>query len=374
MKRILTLCVSILLISCSKNPDPFSEIEFGKISKNQFVKLMKSEKVLIPDEKDTTYLRYFLNTNDKKFPIIVYINEERWLENYNFGKLRKIEFNIGPDTNENEYVCKGCGPISKDDVDLIYNYYLEQYGKPDSLVEKNKYRYSKDLSKMFEEITHNKPSILDKTIPKSRKAVWMKNNFKLIINIPHPTKNESKGGEFYYNMPNSEEGDVSITYEMKNYKQEFNRILDSIRLSLKPNDILSLNIDKPTWYNLNSNNSRFELTLGEIRRKDREEPKRIKGFKYDIIITDSFNEELYRFENRTFDINNSQSYLESRPNKGQVGQVMFIDANMTFYVNYNNLSEQGRKLEHIRNLINTNKVKYKADIKKILYEDNSILQ
>ena len=53
---------------------------------------------------------------------------------------------------------------------------------------------------------------------------------------------------------------------------------------------------------------------------------------------------------------------------------MFIDSNMIFYVNYNNLSEQGRKLENIKNFIKSNKVKIRADIKKILYEDNSTLQ
>lgn len=374
MKKILSICVLLILISCSKNGDPFSDIEFGKIKKNEFIKSMESKKVLIPDEKNTTRFTYFLTTSGKKFPISVYLNEERWLDKYNFGNLRKIEFNIGTDTKENDYVCKGCGPISKEDVDIIYKYYIEQYGKPDSLVEKSKYTYSKDMSKMFDEMAHNKPSVLDKTVPKSKRAVWMENNFKLIIDIPHPTKNKSKGGKFYYNMPYSQEGDVSIKYEMKNYKEEFNKILDSIRISLKPNDILTLNIDNPTWYNLNNGNSRLELKLGEITRKDREEPKRVKGFKYDIVITDSFNEELYRFENRTFDINNSQSYLESRPSKGQIGQVMFIDANQLFYVNYNNFSEQGRKFEHIRNLVNTNKIKVKADIKKILYEDNSILQ
>jgi hypothetical protein len=369
MKRIVTLCVSILLISCSKNPDPFSEIEFGKISKNQYVKLMKSEKVLIPDEKDTTYLRYFLNTNDKKFPIIVYINEERWLENYNFGKLRKIEFNIGPDTNENESDCRGCGPISKDDVDLIYNYYLEQYGKPDSLVEKNKYTYGGDkykdrLQKALDEINHTNPQI-DKTVPKSKRAIWMKNNFKLIIDIPHPTKDESKGGKFYYNMRNSEKGDVSITYEMKNYKEEFNRIFDSIRLSLKPNDIIDLHLKNPNWYTLNTNNSKLVIEIGQVFRKGKEEPKRVKGFKYDIVFTNSFDEELYRFKNRTFDIDNEQNYLEA---------LAFIDLQMTFNVDYNNFSEQGEKLENLKNFIKSNKVKIRADIKKVLYEDNTILQ
>ena len=79
MKKTITICIILLFISCSKNNDPFSDVEFGKITKREFIKSMKSQKVLIPDEKDTTRLRYFLNANGKKFPITVYINEERWL-------------------------------------------------------------------------------------------------------------------------------------------------------------------------------------------------------------------------------------------------------------------------------------------------------
>lgn len=374
MKKTLTICILLLFISCTKNIDPFSDVEYGKITKKEFIKLMKSEKVLIQDEKDTTHLRYLLNVSGKEFPIIIYINEERWLRNYDFGYLRKIEFNIGTDTKENDFVCRGCGPISKEDVDIIYNYYIEQYGKPDSLIEKYKYTYSKDVLKRLKEGRNNKPSVLDKTVPKSKRAVWIKDNFKLSIDIPHPTKNEINGGGFYYNVPYSREGDVSIKYEMKNYKEEFEKILDSIRISLKPDDILSINVQNPTWTNLNSNQSRLEFEFGPIKRKDSEEPKRVKGFKYDIVIADSFNEELYRFENITFDINNSQSYLESRPSKGSIGQVMYIETNMISYLNYNNFSEQGRKLQNIRNYMNSNKLKIRADVKKILYEDNSILQ
>ena len=368
MKKTITICILILFISCSKNKDPFIDVEFGKITEKEFIKTMKLKKVIIQDEKDTTDVTYFLNASGKIFPVQIFIND------YHLGNLRKIKFNIGTETKGYDYVCKGCGPISIDDVDIIYNYYLEQYGKPDSLVEKNKYSYSGDIRERAYKINTNQPPSLDKTIPKSKRAVWVENNFILTMIIPFPTRNESKGGKFYYNMPYTHEGDVSINYEMKNYQEEFNRILDSIRLSLKPNDILRLNVDNPTWQNLNSTNSRLEIKLGEITRKDIEEPKRIKGFKYDIVITDSFDEELYRFENRTFDIANPESYLESRPSKGQIGQILFIDANMLFRLNYNNFSEQGRKLEHIRNLTNTNKVKVRAEIKKILFEDNSILQ
>ncbi|MCB6089488.1 hypothetical protein [Flavobacterium psychrophilum] len=368
MKKTIIICILILFISCSKNKDPFIDVEFGKITEKEFIKTMKLKKVIIQDEKDTTDVTYFLNASGKIFPVQIFIND------YHLGSLRKIKFNIGTETKEYDYVCKGCGPISIDDVDIIYNYYLEQYGKPDSLVEKNKYSYSGDIRERAYKINTKQPPTLDKTIPKSKRAVWVENNFILTMTIPFPTKNESKGGKFYYNMPYTNEGDVSINYEMKNYQEEFKRILDSIRLSLKPNDILRLNVDNPTWQNLNSTNSRLEIKLGEITRKDIEEPKRIKAFKYDIVITDSFDEELYRFENRTYDIANPQSYLESRPSEEQIGQVLFIDANMLFRLNYNNFSEQGRILEHIRNLTNTNKVKVKAEIKKILYEDNSILQ
>ena len=365
MKRILTICVLLLLISCSKNSDSFSDIEFGKISETKFINLMKSEKVLIPDSKDTTYLRYFLNVRGKKIPTLVYINEINW--NYNFGKLRKIELDVGTDKSENNYDCKGCGPISKEDVDLIYNFYVEQYGKPDSLVEKNKYRYS-PMELAYEIMSNkplpNNPSKLDRSIPKSKKAIWFKKNFKLTIDIPHPIKNESKGGKFYYNM--SHDSYVSINYEMINYKNEIKRIQDSIRILLKPNDILELSVYNPKWVKLNAYTTRFELDLLDLKRKDFEEPRSIKGFKYDIVLTDSFNEELYRFDNiRTYDIDNSANYI----NIG-TGQIL----QMNFYVDYNNFSKAGEKLESIRNYMNTNPVKIKADIKKILFEDNTILQ
>lgn len=360
MKQIFILFISFLLVSCIKSKDPFSDIEFGKITEKEFIKSMKSKNVIIPDVRDTTDLTYFLNANGKIFPMQIYIND------YHFGNLRKIQFDLGTDTKENDYVCKGCGPISKEDVDIIYNYYFEQYGKPDTLVEKNKYSYSGDIRERAYKINTNQPPSLDKTVPKSKRAVWINKYFKLTINIPFPTKNESKGGKFYYNMPYSQEGDVSITYEMNNYNLEFKRIQDSIRSSLKPNDILELSVSNPKWIKLNTNNYRLELSLNDIKRKDIEEPRSIKGFKYDIVILDSFNEELYRFDNiRTFDINESHNYIE-------IGTGHILD--LVFHVDFNNFSVSGKKLENIKYYMNTNTVKFRADIKKILFEDNTVLQ
>jgi hypothetical protein len=40
-----------------------------------------------------------------------------------------------------EYIAKGCVVLFQEDVDIIYKYYVEQYGKSDSLVEKQVLEY-----------------------------------------------------------------------------------------------------------------------------------------------------------------------------------------------------------------------------------------
>lgn len=361
------------MLSCNEKPETFVDIQFGKIPRKTFLKQMLNENTFAiqtvnSNQKiDTLGYSYNWIYKDKKYSMGVLLNEDYLTTKYNFGALRRMEFILGEGSKDYPSIVKFGGKISKKDVDELFNSFIDTYGKPDSLSIVTKYipsLYAVNLGK----VPKNKE--IDTEYLAGKKAVWNKENFKLVFDIPAVKKSTTKNENIYYQ--NMNDSSVRIYYEMHSYNQEFKRIQDSIAKTLKPNDLVQIRTSGCNWSNSNnySDNIRLRIDVPEITRKDIEEPRRIKAVRFDLIIMDSFKKEMYRSENLTIELPFGY-YLESRPEKGNIGQRMYVDINKVFYVDFS--SSSNPKLGELKEYAENNKLIVKADVKKILFEDGTIL-
>lgn len=376
MKKIIQFfIISTLFISCNKNSDSFSNIKFGNISRDSFLKKMLNNKTfnVFKDNKenasDTTSFGYVLKNGGKEFPMSVYFNEENSDPKYHTGSLRKMGFWIGEDKNEYGRTWRSSGKISKQFVDDLFDTYVDFYGKPDSLTLINNYKYNSP-SEIFNAIKTgvDNPKNIDKRYLSGKKAVWITDNFKLVFEVPFVKKPTSKNEKIYYEYGS----DIKILFEMIGYEKEFKRVQDSIAKTLMPKDLVYITTGDCEWTeNLNNyNNTRLNIKLSQINRIDFDEEKSIKGVRLDLVITDSFKEELYKVENLTIELPD-KSYLESREEKGVSGLVRMVDLNRTYWADFNSLNNP--KLAYLKKYSENNKVNIKAVIKTVLFEDGTIL-
>nr|WP_315184100.1 hypothetical protein [uncultured Flavobacterium sp.] len=373
LKLTLIMLITIFLSCCNGiNSDPFEKIEFGKVLKKHFVNEMiekKVFKVFFDDKekpKDTTGFGYIFGD----LPMKVNFNEEFASTKYDFGNLRKLILTVGQDTIEYGRTWRASGKISKKDVDELYNNYVKIYGKPDSLGVINEYRF--ELSDLFSSKESNKPKKIDDRYYAGKKAVWKRNNFNLTFEIPTLRKLKTDNESVFY-QKKSDNSYIKIVYEMKDYEKEFKRIQDSIASTLKPKDLVMISTGDCEWSKIsnNYNDSRLEIKINNISRLDRDEPKRIKGVRFDLIIEDSFKEELFKAENLTIELP-VNSYLESRPEKGEVGQLMDVNLNRTFWTEFN--SRGNSKLLNLKRYNENNKVNIICKIRSVLFENGSVLK
>jgi len=374
LKLSLIILVAIILTCCNgNNSDPFEKVEFGKVSKKHFLNEMIEKnvfKVFFDDKekpKDTTGFGY----NFGDIPMKVNFNEEFISDKYDFGNLRKLILTVGQDTIEYGRTWRASGRISKNDVDKLYNNYVKIHGNPDSLIVINEYKF--ELSNMFSSKESNKPKIIDDRYYAGKKAIWKRNNFNLTFEIPTLRKLKTDNrGVFYQKKSDNYNSYIKIVYEMKDYEKEFKRIQDSIASTLKPKDLVMISTGECEWSKIsnNYNDSRLEIKIYKISRLDRDQPKRIKGVRFDLIIEDSFKEELFKSENLTIELP-VNSYLESRPEKGEFGQLMDVNLNKTFWAEFN--SRDNSKLLNLKKYNEYNKVNIICKIRSILFENGSVL-
>jgi hypothetical protein len=374
IKIIQFLIISTLFISCNKNSDSFSNIKFGSISKDLFLKEMLNNKTftVFNDNKvttdDTTSIGYVLKNGGKEFPMTVYFNEENSDHKYHIGSLRRMGFWIGEDKNEYGRTWRSSGKISKEFVDDLFDTYVDFYGKPDSLILQHKYEFNLHDIFHISKVDKKDPKNIDKRYLSGKRAVWTTDNFKLVFDIPFIEKPTSKNEKIYYKYGS----DIKILFEMIGYEKEFKRVQDSIAKNLIPNDLVYITTGNCEWTkNLNNyNNTRLNIKLSQINRIDFDEERSIKGVRLDLVITDSFKEELYKAENLTIELP-ERSYLESREKKGEMGLVRTVDLNRTYWADFNSLNDP--KLAFLKKYSENNKVNIKAVIKTILFEDGTIL-
>lgn len=370
-KAINLLAILILFICCNKKTDSFSEVKFGSVSRDSFLKQMLNNETFFvyhdnpSNIKDTTDIGYVMENNGNKYPMTVYFNEESIDKKYHTGTLRRLGFHIGEDKNEYGSTQRTSGKISKEFVDNLFESYLNIYGKPDSLIIKNKYKF-----KNAEEIWNGKkPSVVDNMMYPSKRAVWIRNNFKLVFYIPSVEKPTSKNKKSYFEYG----PDIKIVFEMIGYDKEIKRVRDSIARILKPEDLVHIETGTCQWTNnTNDNNDkRLSIRLSKISRIEYlDEERSIKGVRFDLVITDSFKKELFKVEDLTIELP-KQSYLESRPKKGAAGITQSVNLKQEFFTDFNSLNNP--KLVFLKEYSERNEVNIEVVIKTILFEDGNIL-
>ena len=112
------------------------------------------------------------------------------------------------------------------------------------------------------------------------------------------------------------------------------------------------------------------LFVEDLSRLDKEEPRRIKGIKFDLVITDSFKEVLFRFKNLTIELPKG-SYLESEASNRKASTVVFkVYPNKRFWADF--YRYENSELSRLKRYSENNTIKVEPIIKTILFEDGSI--
>lgn len=333
--------VCITLFGCGQPKDKLSRIDFGIDSYDWLLSDMLSEDIITEPDKDSLSYRYYIEDSDenKRIPVLIRINPDR----YKFGSVRQIELDLAGDTIywiDPPKFARGAGVRLCAEVDSIYALYVKWHGEPDSV--------------SFEErqMVH--------------KAFWKKKN--CIITFIHsiPREDVNFSDKMVYS-------DAKIKYEMYGYEVEFNRIRDSIRQTLTPNDLINVTAWDPRWesiYGLYSfgYNRVFKVTLSDIKRKDREEPRAVIAFRFDVVLEDRFGTELHRFEDITIEPN--------RPLYGYYNTNFVLDflSNQIYEVRYHSSGEHNASLEFARHYNESNEILVKTEIKAVVFQDGEILK
>jgi len=281
-------------------------------------------------------------------------------DNYNYGSLRQIRINLGGDTTYSIFdrrpiFKEGQGIRLKSEIDAIYNYYIRIYGKPDSVNE----IMNQNRIRLFGEEDTILPIVTSK---------WFLKDFNITFFRPEPYRSSYKKDKFVYDEK------AYIQYEVKDYLAQLHKIQETIRLSLKPNDMIRINFGYPYWKILKPqrysdfDDRKFTVELRTVFRKDREEPRKIVAIKYDIVLVDRFDTELFRFKDTALELSEP---LGPREN----ASLFMVDSyNLQFTSIYYSGQTAAKNLEQARIIAETSTVTVKADIKAIVFEDGQVLK
>ena len=346
------------LCSCKNKADYFSSVNFGQDNAKDFIIKELKNKIFAKPDKDSASFSYFIKNNSNGFKVEVIVNPD----GYKFGKIRQIKLNLGGDSSYNfgkkPIFSRAFGPRLKSDVDKIYYLYEEWYGKPDSATTKYKYKFDLSSNTINREI--------DSSVPPGKVVYWHTKNYHLIFDLPIPEKNSHFDSAYTYDGYFT-----TVTYEMNNYNTIIQSIRDSIRKTLKPKDIISIEAWQPLWSTLNNNyfegNTKFSINLSEIKRIDREEPRSVTGIKFDIVLYDKFGEKLYTIKD--------VEYEPKEPLWSTYGGLTTYSGDpITYSWKYNSSNINMAGLEKTRLYPNQNSINAKAEIKAIVFDDGFVLK
>ena len=378
MKFTIIIFVSaVLLTACQSNNDPFKRVPLGQEAKVAFFKRMMDSKILSDPDKDSSDYRYTIRDKSFSFPCYVNANPDE----YKFGKLKQLEqleVNLCGDSVYEAFGTemkppmfqRGGGPRRKKEVDKVFDLYKKWYGKPDSI------HYGRDSRNIGTEIKWIMDSISTRglTRPKTEKksplsdslnflggdVVWKQSNRLVIFVLPPPYK------EKYFKM-DSAYSKVKIIYQNTDFQKTVATIRDSVRKTLKPNNIVTVDISKPKWTALTSQSySDYDYQLAVEwyfpKRIDREEPKAVTAIRFDIILSDKFGEELCRLPDQTYEC------------KEPLRQDAFRFGSMISGIKYHISSEKSIPFEKARRYSENNSIVCRADIKSIVFDDGTVLK
>ena len=152
---------------------------------------------------------------------------------------------------------------------------------------------------------------------------------------------------------------------MKDYQLTIKTIKDSIRKSLKANDLITITTHQPNWSNIDEYIVALKIDVSDIHRKDREEKRCVTGVRFDIIFTDKFKEELCRIENVT--------YEPKEPLCTSDGIFTYNNVTMSYTLKYSILGDVSKSYESARKYSRENKIYTEAKIKAVVLDDGTII-
>lgn len=215
-------------------------------------------------------------------------------------------------------------------LNRVNQFYKSVYGIPDTLVI-DKYNYQ---GKLIKEKFLN----------------WKSSKFNLIINNVEKNPNVAS----------------FITYKMFDYDAEIKKINDSIQLNQNIDNLITNGEVFCSWKTTNNYQTNFEFEVDNISRKDKYDNRNIKTVRFDLLITDEFGKKLYRKNDFT---------LELRGELTPQDYTYKLDGNeQTYFINYGNSTDIGRKLESVRKYAKEHKIISKAIITGVVMNDGSIVK
>jgi hypothetical protein len=305
-KYILLSFFLVILFAFNSINKPFADINFGKISKDDFINKMIENgnfKIYKEDKEypnDTSAIIFTLKHIDKEFPMRVYLNEQYSKgKRYNFGSLRRFEMRIGENIVEEDNVKRCYGKISKGFVDNLYKTYCSIYGNPDSVTNNHKLK-NIGFAEFFESSSKDNSNNIDKSFISGKTAVWNEENCIIKFYIPPHKKPLNPKEKVFYQKNNDES--IYISYEMYDYESELKRLKDSIASNFNPNDLLKF---KNVSYSF-ENTKNIQMKYSGVEIKDLMKidfiTEFINGFKYDVYIYDSYGEIIYLDKDKYYEL------------------------------------------------------------------------
>lgn len=359
---ILMLLFISLLFSCNKPLeekmiDPIFDFKIGdsEYSWSRKVDSLKKLHLLfnqleIKDVEYSTYSTYIVNGQDS-VKCDIEINSFP----YYYGKLRSLELNLKGDSVEywdgsGKYYSRSYGPRDKEDVDRVFDWYVEYYGIPHDTL-----RGSFDLLKLEFDKSSDYYSIRQSDVlhRKLGSYIWNQEGYYIEFNKTFHEKDLTKYSNAY------------IRYVSDSMREDVIKISDSIKLGLKPQDLVGITLDRFRWKDTHDDDydTLFSVELERIMRIGLEETRAITDIKMDLVFRDRFDDELYRFKDLKLHLDN--------PIEPHFGLVP-INNGFTYTQPYDRNSKNFKELDKLRKM-KRSQYKLEPDFKSVVFIDGKVL-
>ncbi len=366
-KLYYILILLALIYSCNPRIDnPLMNFQIGESEESWKKKIKQDfESGLLTEqyENEDIYRYYFVNGKDSIFAD-VHFNSD----NYNFGKLRTLKFDLRGDTTnyfrKKEYM-RSYGPRSIKTVDKLLDWFIEYYGSPNDSIpkiplEEQVALLNKKLNsdEKFQEIYYIKPEM--------GALIWTKDNYTIEfyrqeeIKLPFDT------------VPVQDYSNAYIVYKIKNLEEELKKVTEPIRIKFSAKDVAHVSVEYPEWEKLNNKNYweydyEFKIDISQVQRIGREEPRNITDVQFDIVLTDAFENEICRLRDIKCELDEPIEL-----HKGFL--IPSVDFVYTMQYNSHSNHVDVINLEKARELNKTNKLKCHSEVTAVVFEDGEVLK
>lgn len=355
--NILLIGVIYILISCNTKDtnfeDPLMDFEINESRASWNNKLnnhLGKEISIIDDDWSNGYKYYFKKGNDSVFSTL-----EFNIDDYNFGNLRSMKFNImtDPTFSNTPYTV---GFVDTSTVNKMKKWLIGFYGTPDdtlgSFMKRKSSKNHKIILGPWNEFYY---------LGHVNGYKWETDKYDVVFDSGEIPESSS--------FKDKKDG-THVMYILKDYYKEIKKISDSIRLTLKPNDLVIFDTPyKPVLKELKYDNYNYKLSFNTagVSRKGREEKRKIKSLLTDFVVTDEFENEVLRLRDYRFDLSDDPIKLTGWNKERRY--------NITSRFNITNTPE-GRKYRKFVRLYekDKNKLNIHADIKAVVFDDGDVLK